>query len=589
MSQIQQIKEATDIVQIVGEKLQLQRSGSNWRGLCPFHNEKTPSFFVSEGMQRFKCFGCGKSGDVFTFLEEYDHLTFFESLELLAKRAGIELEKRNLAEDDQRRARQFGVLRQAADYYHYLLTEHKAGERARRYLKDRAITDASVRLFGLGYALPAWDGLATYLIKKKKQPARLVEEVGLIVKGRGGREYDRFRDRIIFPLKDHLGRVVGFSGRLLDSQAKEAKYINSPETALYHKSKLLYGWSELKDQIKKAGEVLITEGEIDVISSAQVDVNHVLAIKGSALTEDHAKLLKRLVPRVILALDPDEAGVEATRRAIKVLESVDLELRVARLPKGQDPDDLARRDPSAWRNLVKQHQSAYQFLIDHALEKMGGQTPRSQKQILKSLAPSLMNIESSVERTHYVRYLAKQLNVKPSLVETDLARFQQQSPVTSVKASSTETKTHQPESRQERLARYSVFLLMRSNGEARQARSQELLPLLEFLPNLQAIIKWLAEVDTQADLKDSLAGLAADQQELLFTISLDPEFTQLAEKIRLTNEWKKTINELRNLVQMNKRKAITAELATLDAKAQKTNQEEEREAELLRQLAELKA
>ncbi|OGJ41036.1 MAG: DNA primase, partial [Candidatus Pacebacteria bacterium RIFOXYC1_FULL_39_21] len=352
MSQVQQVKDATDIVQLISERVKLVRSGSSYKGLCPFHSEKSPSFFVSEQIQRYRCFGCGETGDVYDFLQKYDGLTFAESLQHLADRAGIKLKDYQRTPEDDLRERLLEILHLTKEYYHYLLTEHKQGESARKYLKERKINSASIELFQMGFAPSGWDGLIKYLHHKKKYSLDDLQQAGLIIRGGGGRFYDRFRGRIMFPLKDHRGRVVGFSGRLLDAEPKEAKYINSPETLLYHKSRLLYGFKELLSEIQKQEAVIVVEGEFDVISSAQNHVNHIVAIKGSALTSEQVKLLARIVKKIILSLDADNAGVEATKRAIEVIGDTDIELRVidlSTLEAGQkDVDELARHDPQTW-------------------------------------------------------------------------------------------------------------------------------------------------------------------------------------------------------------------------------------------------
>ncbi|HPR14166.1 MAG TPA: DNA primase, partial [Candidatus Woesebacteria bacterium] len=301
MSQIQEVKDANNIVEIVGEKIDLRPSGSSFKARCPFHSEKTPSFFVHPEMQRYRCFGCGATGDVLDFLQNYDGMTFYEALKYLADRASITLKDFNRTSEDEEREQLLGILNLAKEYYHYLLTQHEAGKPALAYLKERGTNSQSIKLFNLGYSLSSWDGLIKYLHQKKKYPLELIAKTGLIIKGKGDRYYDRFRGRVMFPLKNHRGQVVGFSGRLLTAQAKEAKYINSPETSLYHKSKLLYGYSELFREIRKANKVVVVEGEFDVISSAQAHVNNVVAIKGSALTADQVDLLARVSDSVILA------------------------------------------------------------------------------------------------------------------------------------------------------------------------------------------------------------------------------------------------------------------------------------------------
>jgi DNA primase len=426
MSQVQQIKEATNIVEVIGERLELQRAGGHYKAPCPFHSEKSPSFFVSESMQRYKCFGCGESGDVITFLEKYEGMTFLEALEDLAEKAGITLQKftqsamGSAAEDERKKILE--VLDITKEYYHYLLTQHSVGEKARQYLKDRQIKTESVNLFTIGYSSQEWDSLFHYLTKKKKYQPELLEKAGLIIKGKKGGYYDRFRDRLMFPLRNHRGQVVGFSGRVLDPKIKEAKYINSPETSVYHKSAMLFGYAELLQHIRKAKWVVVVEGELDVIASTQAHVNEIVAVKGSVLTEEHAKLLKRVVDRVILSMDTDSAGVEATKRAIKILAPQGLEVRVAQVPAGKDPDDLVKQDPSLWRDAVKHTLSVYAFLIDQAIKAHGIASGEAKRKVLEEVGLVLAEMSHAVEQDFYIKQLAENLNVREDLVREDVRR-----------------------------------------------------------------------------------------------------------------------------------------------------------------------
>lgn len=423
MSQIRQVKEATDIVQVIGERVALQKSGSYYRGLCPFHSEKSPSFFVNEQLQRYKCFGCGETGDVFNFLEKYEGMTFYEALKMLADQAGITLKEYVRTDQDEEHDKLLEILSLTREYYHYLLTKHKVGEVARQYLKSRGTNQQSIELFQLGYAMESWDGLISYLHKKKKYSLDLLEKAGLVVTGKGNRSYDRFRGRLMFPLTNARGQVVGFSGRLLDSTAKEAKYINSPETALYHKSKLLFGYSQLYQFIRKEKSVVVVEGEFDALTSSQAHVNNVVAIKGSALTADHAKLLDRTVESVLLALDTDNAGVEATKKAIEALKDTKLNLRVVVLPDGKDPDELIKQDPKAWRQAIKSAETAYSFLIEVAFREHDSKTPEGKRLIMEELAPVLSEVDHAVELEFYTKLLSERLNVKESAILADLRRF----------------------------------------------------------------------------------------------------------------------------------------------------------------------
>lgn len=606
MSQVQRVKDATDIVEVIGERIQLQKAGSNWRALCPFHSEKSPSFFVSETLQRYKCFGCGESGDVFTFLEKYEGMTFGEALKVLAERAGITLKEFRPSQEDDQRDQLLAVLNLAKEYYHYLLTKHRAGKKARLYLKDRSTTQDSIRLFQLGFALPSWDGLIKFLHKKKKYPLDILLQAGLVIKGRGGRYYDRFRDRIIFPLTNHRGQVVGFSGRVLSpttpgknngqanpSDRSEAKYINTPETALYHKSELLYGYRELLQSIRKSKEVIVTEGEFDVISSVQAHANNIVAIKGSAFTPAHAKLLKRIVERVILALDADAAGVQATKRAIAVAQVEDLELRVidlSDLPYAKDPDDLARSDPKAWRDAVASAVSVYEFLLGVALKNHDVTKPEGKREVVKDLALVFGNISHAVEQDYYYQELAKALNVRVDLVKKDIDRVKSRVRPATKGAARLETSKQKKTkvSSLEKLERYLWFLLLRSKVDQIKNRATQLKNVSFVTKGMQTLLSQLLKYQPNFELESFSKFIAEDLQELLFDLHLNPEHLDMLSKLNITQEWSKTLKKFKQSVIKVQIKSITQELDELDKKRTKTPDEEERQNELLKKIVLLK-
>lgn len=604
MSQISQVKEATDIVQIIGERLALQRSGSSYRALCPFHSEKSPSFFVNEQFQSFRCFGCGEHGDVFTFLEKYEGMTFGEALKTLADRAGITLESYQPSSEEDAKIQLLGVLNLAKEYYHFLLTKHEVGESARQYLKDRGVTQESIRLFQLGYALPSWDGLLKYLRDKKKYPEELIEKAGLVISGKTGRKYDRFRDRIMFPLANHRGQIVGFSGRVLDPQAKEAKYINTPETLLYHKSQMLYGYSELYQEIRKKKEVVVVEGEFDVISSAQAHINYVVAIKGSALTTEHLKLLGRSVEKVLLSLDADSAGIEATRRAIILAKDTNLELRVVNLRAAdgqkQDPDDVARHQPAAWREAVKSSISVYEFLLQAALHQFDAKTPEGKRQIMTELGPVLNSISLVVEQDVYIKKLAQALQVREELIRTDLASLSRKAALqpprprrsnddtTAVdkKTGDEGSASPRPEATDTRLAkfeRYALFLLFRMPEDKWQAKAQQLGDREWVTVGAKQLLAAL-QAQKAPQLARFAQSLPEDLHDLLFGIYLDPVFAQNIETLDIDQEWTNTVKELKLTSLHAEISRVEAELNHLDHQETKTPIEEQRQNELLQRL-----
>lgn len=614
MSQIQEIKQATDIIQLIGERITLQRSGNQYRGLCPFHSEKSPSFFVSDQFQRYKCFGCGESGDIFTFLEKYDGMTFAESLQILADRAGITLEKVTLTDEDDQRKRVLELLNLAKEYFHYLLTQHDIGKKAMDYLKDRGVTNDSIKIFQIGYAQPGWDGMLKYLNGKKNYSLADIAAAGLSVNGRTGQTYDRFRDRVMFPLTDHRGRVVGFSGRVLDPLIKEAKYINSPETILYHKSQMLYGFSQLYQSIRKEKEVVVVEGEFDVISSAQAHVNHVVAVKGSALTEEHMRLLSRTVERVLLCFDTDAAGTEATRRAIAVAQPFGMELRVLDFGEEakKDPDELARNNPQMWRQVVKTSISVYEFLIRASLKQNDPESPEGKRKIVNQLAPIFREMSHAVEREYYVRRLAESLNVKESILQADLQKFSvvgRQFPAKSQprKSSPHQQKTdanaqknnedEQPVPEHTRMIRfeeYIAFLFFHAEG----SEVAELLPKVsEIKWSLTGMRQLIAAVVTYTaskpwSLQDFSRTLPEDLQQQVFDWTTQEEFlnilTNMDRAKDFHKEWQKAVTELLNMQKTQEVALIQQRMDELDALAEKTPEQEAEQMELLRKVVQLR-
>ena len=410
MDPLDQIRERLSLIDFIGETVKLKKTGRNFKGICPFHNEKTPSFVVSPERAIWHCFGCGKGGDCFSFLMELEHLDFVEALKILAERTGVKLERRpEITAQTKLREKLLEIHKLVEEYYHYILTKHKMGERARLYLKERGMTDALIATFHLGFAPLSWDNVARFL-SKKGYTSKEIELSGLAIYGRTGL-YDRFRSRIMFPLKDHRGVTMAFSGRVLDPKAKEAKYINSPETLLYIKGNTFYGLDITKEAIRESGSAVVVEGEFDVISSFAAGVTNVVAIKGSALTPAQVRLIKRFAEKILLALDQDAAGDAASRRGIELADQAGLDVRVVKIPLGKDPDEAARTGAHLWKKGVSESVPYYEFLIDSSFRRLGGSDAFSKKKITDELLPALMNIENTIVQAHYVKLLATKLEL----------------------------------------------------------------------------------------------------------------------------------------------------------------------------------
>ncbi|MFZ2202742.1 MAG: DNA primase, partial [Microgenomates group bacterium] len=421
-NQVEEIKKKVNIVNFVGEHVALKKKGKNFVGLCPFHGEKTASFMVNEELQIYKCFGCGAGGDVYKFLMETEGLDFSEALEKLADKAGVKLIKRATEGHDPKREL-IEVHDLAAEYYHYLLTKHPAGEAARQYLHERGIKERLIETFRLGYSLPEWDGLVKYLVNKKGYRSEVLVAAGLAT-GNEKRLYDRFRGRIMFPLLDISGRVVGFSGRVLPgAKEDEAKYINSPETEIYHKSKMLFGLTVARGEIKKKNRVVLVEGELDMISSFAAGVSETVAIKGSAATTEMMGILSRLTNTFILALDADAAGEAAMKRSIEEAEKLGLSIKMVEIVGGKDPDEIARSKPREWVEMVEKAVSVYEFFFNKAIGKWGTDSVEGVGRVVREVVPYLAKVENSVIREVWSRKLAEEVGVDKARVWEEIEKI----------------------------------------------------------------------------------------------------------------------------------------------------------------------
>jgi len=411
MDQIEEVLAKTDIVELINERVPLKKAGQNYKALCPFHSEKTPSFTVSSQRQIFKCFGCHIGGDAYKFLMEYEKMDFGEALRYLADRAGVKLKSYRPRADEDERKKLYQLNHLAAELYHYLLTEHKVGQKALNYLLKRGIKRKTIKEFNLGYAPQKYGFLEQFLVKKKGfSPQELVAS-GLVFKNRRGSLTDRFRGRVMFVLKDRRDNIVGFSGRIIEPQENTGKYINTPETMLYHKSQLLFGFNKAKDAMRQVKKVFIVEGEFDMISLFQAGVENVVAIKGSALTIEQIKLLKRYVDELLLALDEDSAGDAATRRGIQLAINEGLNVKVVRLGDYKDPDEAARDNIDFFKKQAKAASGIFDFYISSALERFNINEAWGKKKVVDELAPLLKSIDNQVLRSHYILRLAQELTV----------------------------------------------------------------------------------------------------------------------------------------------------------------------------------
>ena len=420
MSVITEVKQRLDIVEFISEYVTLQKAGRNFKGLCPFHTEKHPSFFVFPEQQSWHCFGaCGTGGDIFSFIMKREGIDFGQALRILAQRGGVTLgshEAPSKAEDE-KRERLFQINEAAAEYYYHILSATRAGATARDYLTKRKVMPGTIKEFRVGFSPDAWETIKNYLLGKGYTEKELVE-TGLVIEKEGGGSYDRFRNRLIFPICDIQGRVAGFGARVLDDSLP--KYINSPQTPIFDKSNSLYGIDKAKSVIKKRDSVIIVEGYMDVLTAHQHDWQNVVGSMGTSLTEKQVEGIKRLTNNITLALDADLAGEEATLRGKAILAYSNIEANVILLPPGKDPDEVIGEEPVLWQKLVEQAMPIMDFAFQSVIGKVDINKARDKSLAVQKLLPSVYEMRDPVQQSHYLKRLARELRIEESAVRAAL-------------------------------------------------------------------------------------------------------------------------------------------------------------------------
>jgi len=443
MSTITEVKQRIDIVEVVSDYVSLQKAGRNFKALCPFHSEKHPSFFVFPEQQTWHCFGaCGTGGDVFSFLMKKEGIDFGQALRLLAQRAGITLISPAISRsaEDEKRERLFQINEATAEYYHHLLLNTKAGEPARAYLSKRKITPETMEKFRLGFSPDSWEALKKFLMSKGYEERELFE-AGLIIEKEGGGNYDRFRNRLMFPICDIQGRVTGFGARVLDESLP--KYINSPQTPIFDKSGNLYGIDQAKLAARQKNLVIIVEGYMDVLRAHQHGWQNVVASMGTSVTEKQVAIVKRSSKNIALSLDADAAGEEATLRSAEVLidslekkvtpiptwsglvkyeNILNAEIKVIPLPQGKDPDKVIDESPDLWQNLVEQALPMLDFAFETIISKIDFNKAKDKSLAIQKLLPLVYEIKDPIRQAHYVQKLARRLTISESILAATLRK-----------------------------------------------------------------------------------------------------------------------------------------------------------------------
>lgn len=421
-SKIEEIRSTASIVDMISEYVQLRKRGKNYIGLCPFHNEKTPSFTVSDEKQIFHCFGCHTGGNIFKFLMEYKKISFIEAVQEVAEQLGIPLEYYESAGYEEQQTEQeilYDINTEAAKYFLNNLLNDEEAEIARTYLHKRNLKQQTIRTFGLGYTLRGWENFVNYA-KEKKIDLEKAVTLGLAGKHPEGRYFDRLPGRLIFPIFSPNGRVVAFAGRVLDPNEKGGKYINSPESIVYNKSRVLYGLSFAKDEIRRLNKAIIVEGYMDLISLYQSGVKNIVAVSGTALTDEQVQLLSRYTKDVVLLFDADTAGIKASMRSIEILLKRDMEVKIVSLPQGEDPDSFVNKfGKDKFEDLLKKAENFIEFQTRYFEARGMFNDSNTAAEAIRELVKPLALINDELKRNLLIKNIARKFNLREKLLEAE--------------------------------------------------------------------------------------------------------------------------------------------------------------------------
>jgi DNA primase len=413
---LEEIKNRLNIIDVLGEYIRLEKAGSNYRALCPFHNEKSPSFMVSEEKQIWHCFGCQKGGDIFGFVMEMEGLEFRDALKLLAEKAGVQLQGYS-PEKAEEKNRTLEILELATKWYEHQLWNGPGKTRILSYLRERGLKDETIKEFRLGYAPKGWRNILTFITKRGFRVDEILKTGLLVKKENKPDHYDRFRERIMFPISEYSGKVVGYSARVAPGgDESQAKYVNTPETEVYHKSKILYGIDKAKNEARQKDSILLVEGNMDVIAASQAGIKNVMAVSGTALTEDQIKIIKRYTPNIKMFFDMDSAGETATKKSMKMGLASEMNVSVVTLPSGKDAADLARENPNALIEAVDKSLPAMEYFYQNTSSKFDRQNAGDKKKMAEIILDMVANLGNVVEKNHWIKKLSADLDIAESIL-----------------------------------------------------------------------------------------------------------------------------------------------------------------------------
>lgn len=470
---VDEIKSRLNIIDVLGQYLRLEKTGAGYRALCPFHNEKSPSFMVSEEKQIWHCFGCQKGGDIFAFVMEMEGIDFKEALKIMADKAGMELKSYN-PQKNEKENRTLEILELSAKWYEYQLWNGPGKTLALSYLKERGLKDETIKEFRLGYAPKGWRNMLTFLTKRGYKIDEIAK-TGLLVKKEGSQDpYDRFRDRIMFPIADYSGKVLGYSARVAPGgDETHAKYINTPESEVYHKSKVLYGIDKARTEIKQKDFVLLVEGNMDVIASHQAGMKNTVAVSGTALTSDQLKLIKRYTPKIKMFFDMDKAGEEATKKSVKAAIGEEFSVEVITLPEGKDAADIAKESPGKLLEAVANSKNFMEYFFETNFKRFDKKKVEDKKIIVKNLIDVIANFGSLVEKSHWIKILSQEIEIDEGTLTDMMKKVTLRERAASIGQGEGKNEIFSPKAKKEILADELTGLILVSKDAWEEAKKEE--------------------------------------------------------------------------------------------------------------------
>jgi DNA primase len=522
MGVIDEIKQKIDIAEVVGQYVQLTKSGRTLRAPCPFHSEKKPSFFVYPEQQTWHCFGaCNTGGDVFSFIMKKEGLDFGDALRLLAEKAGVTIPSQAKFEaEDKARDKILQINQVAAQYYHNLLLSSQAAEKARRYLEGRGLNDKSFTDFQLGYSLPGWESLKQYLVEKGSTETELLD-AGLIIRAEEtSKTHDRFRDHIMFPIMDDRGQVTGFGARVLDDSSP--KYINSPQTRVFDKSGSLYGIHLAKSAIRQQNLAVLVEGYMDVIVAHQYGFANVIAPMGVAITERQINQIKKFTRSIALALDPDTAGEEASMRCVGYENTLDAEVKVITLPTGKDPDEVIKEDAQKWQALVDKALPVIEYTINTVTAKLDLKTTQGKTEAVNKLLPIIAGVKNSTRQDSYLTRLSEltgttRRNLEAAVIQSKLTKGVKLNEEDGLKRITRSIASNQIEE--------FMLALLLQHPELRLKAQELLAEYFENSENRVIFNKW-QRIDDKIAIRESLDPITQEHFDNIVKKNIPPDFIE---------------------------------------------------------------